>query len=73
MTTPDQTKTAERLVIKLFSVVDEFTREALEMLVKRSIDAERTVEVLERLVADRGARKHLRCDNDPEMTAHALV
>jgi hypothetical protein len=45
----------ERLVIRLLDVVDEFTREALEMLVERSIDAERTVEVLERSVADRGA------------------
>ena len=56
----------------LVNVVDEYTREALEMLVARSIDADRTVEVLERLVAERGAPEHLRCDNGTELTSHAL-
>jgi len=42
------------------------------MLVARSIDADRAVEVLERLAAERGAPVHLRCDNGPEMTGHAL-
>jgi putative transposase len=65
-------QTADGRVIKLLNIVDEFTREALEMLVERSIDADRTVEVLERLVAGRGAPEYLRCDNGPEMTAHAL-
>jgi putative transposase len=65
-------QTADGRVLKLLNVVDEFTRESLEMLVKRGIDADRTVEVLERLAAERGAPEHLRCDNGPEMTAHAL-
>ena len=65
-------QTADGRVIKLLNVVDEFTREALEMLVERGIDADQTVEVLERLVAERGTPEHLRCDNGPEMTAHAL-
>jgi putative transposase len=42
------------------------------MLVARSIDAGTTVEVLERLVAERGAPEHLRCDNGTELTSHAL-
>ncbi len=65
-------QTADGRVLKLLNVVDEFTREALVMLVERSIDADRTVEVLERLVAERSAPEYLRCDNGPEMTAHAL-
>ena len=59
-------------MIKLLDIVDEVTREALEMLVERNIDADRTVGVLERLVSDRGVPEYLRCDNGPEMTAHAL-
>jgi putative transposase len=59
-------------VLKLLNVVDEFTREALEMHVARSIDADQTVAVLERIAAQRGAPVHVRCDNGPEMTAHAL-
>lgn len=42
------------------------------MLVERSIDADRTVGVLERLAAERGAPKHIRMDNGPELTGHAL-
>ncbi len=65
-------QTADGRVLKLCNNVDEFTREALVMLVKRSIDADTVVKALERLVAERSAPEHLRMDNGPEMTAHAL-
>jgi putative transposase len=65
-------QTADGRVLRLLNVVDEFTREALAMLVERSINADRTVSVLERLVAQRGAPEFLRMDNGPELTAHAL-
>src|SRR5437868_10335994 len=65
-------QTADGRVIRLLNVVDEFTREALQMLAERSIDADTTVSVLERLVAERGAPTFLRMDNGPELTAHAL-
>jgi putative transposase len=67
-----QDQTADGRVLRLLNVVDEFIREALEMLVERSIDADRTVDVLEGLVAERGAPEHLRMDNGPELTAHVL-
>jgi putative transposase len=63
---------ADGRVLKLLNVVDEFTRESLVMLVERSIDADRTVSELERLVSERGAPEHLRMDNGTEMTADAL-
>src|SRR5215210_5002321 len=58
--------------IKLLNIVDEFTREALAMQVATSITAEDTVTTLERLARERGAPGHVRCDNGPELTAHAL-
>jgi transposase InsO family protein len=61
-----------RALLKLLNVVDEFTREALAMHVARSIDADQTVTVLERLTARRGAPTRIRCDNGPALTAHAL-
>ena len=64
-------QTADGRAIKLLNVVDEFTRESLAMLVARSIDAD----TRERAgAARRRARvpELLRCDNGPEMTAHAL-
>ncbi len=65
-------QTADGRVIGLLNVVDEFTREALVMHVARSIDADTTVAVLERLVAVRGAPTFLRCENGTELTSHAL-
>ena len=66
-------QTADGRILKLLHVVDEFTREALEMKCERRIDADATVAVLDRLIAVRGAApEHIRCDNGPELTANAL-
>jgi len=65
-------QTADGRVLKLLNIVDEFTREALEMLVERNINADAVTATLDRLVAERGAPEYLRCDNGPEMTANAL-
>lgn len=48
-------QTADVRPLKLLNVVDEFTREALEMLTERRIDSDATVAALDRLVAERGA------------------
>jgi putative transposase len=67
----DQTTDGRRL--KLLNVVDEHTRQALAIVVERSIDADATVAVLDRVVAERGtAPRCIRCDNGPELTANAL-
>ncbi len=65
--------TVDGRVLKLLHVVDEHTREALAVQVERSIDADHTVRVLDRIVARRGQRPELlRMDNGPELTANAL-
>jgi len=48
-------QTADGRVLKLLNIVDEFTREALQMLVERNINADTAVSVLERRAAQRGA------------------
>lgn len=58
--------------IKLLNIVDEFTREALAMHAAHNITADDTVRVLAKLARERGAPEHVRCDNGPELTAHAL-
>ena len=65
-------QTADGRVLKPLHVVDEFTRDAVAILVARRIDADATVAVLERLAGERGAPEYIRCDNGPELTAHAL-
>jgi putative transposase len=65
-------QTADGRALKLLNIVDEFTREALEMLVERNIDSDAVTVALDRLVAERDVPEHLRMDNGPEMTANAL-
>ena len=66
-------QTTDGRTLKLLNVVDEHTREALAITVDRRIDADATVAVLDRLVAERGAApRFIRGDNGPELTANAL-
>ena len=58
----------------MLNVIDEFTREALAIEVDHSIDADRVVAVIDRLVLERGGPPtHLRMDNCPELDAYALA
>ena len=60
--------------VRFLNVIDEFTREALATEAARSFTADATVAVLDRLVHDLDRRpQHVRMDNGPELTAHALV
>jgi len=66
-------QTTDIKTLKLLNITDEFTKEALAIEVQRSITADDTVTVLERLVSHRGrAPTFLRMDNGPELTANAL-
>ena len=65
-------ETADGRRLKLANIVDEHTREALAMRVGRRCTADDLVEVLDALVAERGAPAHLRADNGPELLAWAL-
>jgi len=52
---------------------DEHTRESLADVVAYNLDADATVDVLDKIAADRGRHPgFIRCDNGPELTAHAL-
>ncbi len=64
--------TSDGRELKFLNIVDEFTREALAIEVDRTIDADETVEVLGRLVTERGTPENLRSDNGPELTARVL-
>lgn len=58
--------------IRLFTVVDVFTREALAIEVDTSLPGGRVVRVLERLVLERGAPDEIVLDNGPELTGKAV-
>ena len=59
--------------IKCLTVIDEFTRECLAIDVAGSIRSGRVIDVLARLVSERGAPAYLRSDNGPEFVSTALL
>ena len=58
--------------LKMLTVLDEFTRECLGILVARSITASGVSGFLEVLVLQRGAPGNVRSDNGPEFVAAAV-
>ena len=59
--------------IKCLTVVDEFTRECLAIDVAGGIRSKRVIEVLTRLVSERGAPLFMRSDNGPEFVSLAIL
>jgi putative transposase len=59
-------------VLRILTVMDEFTREGLDIDVASSSSAERVIGRLEELVALHGAPAYLRSDNGPEFVAVAV-
>lgn len=59
--------------IKCLTLVDEYTRECLAIDVAGSIRSSRVIEVLTRVISNRGAPRYLRSDNGPEFVSKALL
>lgn len=58
--------------IRVFNVVDDFTRQCLAMEVDTSLNGVRVTRVLDRLVARHGHPQRIVMDNGPEFTGKAL-
>jgi putative transposase len=59
--------------LKCLTVTDEWTKEGLAIEVDGRIRSPRVIEVLSRLVSERGVPKFLRSDNGPEFVSRALL
>jgi putative transposase len=59
--------------LKCLTVTDEFTKQGLAIDVDGRIRSPRVIEVLSRLVSERGAPQFLRSDNGPEFVSKALL
>ncbi len=59
--------------LKCLTVIDEFTRECLAIDVAGSIRSKRVIEVLTKLVSERGTPSILRSDNGPEFVSRAIL
>ncbi len=58
--------------MRLFTVIDEYTRECLAIRAGRSIRSSDVIETLAGLMMDKGIPEHIRSDNGPEFTAKAI-
>ncbi len=58
--------------VRLFNVMDDYSRECLAIEVDTSIGGQRVTRVLDRIVAARGLPECLVMDNGPEFTGRAL-
>lgn len=65
-----QTEHGETL--KIFAVLDEYSRECLAIHVARKIDSEGVKQTLEGILRQRGAPKYVRSDNGPEFISQNL-
>ena len=59
--------------LKVLTVLDEYTRECLALVVGRSLTSRHVVATLDRLVAERGAPSFVRSDNGSEFIAHRVA
>lgn len=59
--------------LKCLTIADEFTREGLAIEAAGSLRSRHVIDVLSRLVSERGAPTWLRSDNGPEFVSHAIL
>jgi transposase InsO family protein len=65
-------KTADGRAFRILTMIDEYTRECLAMLVNRRITSQDVIDQLFQLIIFRGIPEHIRSDNGPEFTAKAV-
>jgi transposase InsO family protein len=65
-------RTVEGRAFRILNIIDEYSRECLAMLVKRSITSQDVIDQLFELIIFRGIPEHIRSDNGPELTAKAI-
>jgi|TARA_B100001971_G_C18143999_1_gene511988 transposase InsO family protein len=64
-------RTAEGREFRILSIIDEYTRECLGILVDRRIASQNVIDQLFYLFIFRGTPEHIRSDNGPEFTVKA--
>jgi transposase InsO family protein len=66
------TRTHNGRAVRMLTVLDEYTRECLAIVVARKLKSDDVLHTLAELFALRGAPEHLRSDNGPEFTAKVV-
>ena len=66
------TKTHDGRSVRLLTLVDEYTREALAIKVARRLNSVNVIEAMADVMLVKGVPEHIRSDNGPEMTAKII-
>jgi putative transposase len=65
-------RTHEGKAFRMLNIIDEYTRECLDITIERTITSHIVIERLAHLFITKGIPKHIRSDNGPEFTAKAV-
>ncbi len=65
-------RTADGRPFRILEILDEYTRECLDIVVDRCINSQDIIDHLFNLLVFRGIPEHIRSDNGPEFTAKAI-
>ena len=65
-------RTADGRAFRILTIMDEYTRESLAILVARHISSQDVIDQLFHLFVFRSIPEHIRSDNGPEFTAKAI-
>jgi transposase InsO family protein len=65
-------RTDDGRVFRTLNLIDEYTRECLEIRVKRKLNSTDVIDLLTDLFIIRGILAYIRSDNGPEFVAHSV-
>ena len=65
-------RTADGRAFRILTIIDEYTRKCLAILVNRRITSQNVIDKLFQLFVFRGVPEHIRSDNGPEFTARVI-
>ncbi len=66
----DRTKNGK--AIRMLTIIDEYTRECLAIVVSRKLNSQNVMDILSQLFLEHGTPEHIRSDNGPEFIAKRL-
>jgi len=65
-------RTSDGMAFRILTILDEYTRECLAILVRRRISSQDVIDQLFHLLVFRGIPQHIRSDNGPEFTSKKI-
>jgi len=65
-------RTSDRRAFRILTILDEYTRECLALLVERHINSQDVIDQLFHLFVFRGILEHIRLDNGPEFSSKVI-